>query len=86
VAGFYHALAAGRLLSPGMLAEAVTPQCAGPDRVSGEDNAWELGFSVSDNGYGIGELGGNYAGASTEGGYSIGFVTGSVGSYDRVAR
>ena len=27
VAGFYHALAAGSLLSPGMLAEAVTPQC-----------------------------------------------------------
>src|SRR5271169_6603285 len=30
VAGFYHALAAGGLLSPGMLAEAVRPQCAGP--------------------------------------------------------
>ena len=44
----------------------------------------ELGLSVSDNGYGMGELGGNYAGTSTEGGYSIGFVTGSVGSYDRV--
>jgi CubicO group peptidase (beta-lactamase class C family) len=40
VAGFYHALAAGHLLSPGMLAEAVTVQCAGPDRVFGEDNAW----------------------------------------------
>ena len=35
VAGFYHALATGSLLSPGMLAEAVTPQCAGPDRVFG---------------------------------------------------
>jgi hypothetical protein len=52
--------------------------------VSGEDNAWGLGFSVSDDGYGMGGLGGNYAGTSTEGGYSIGFVTGSVGSYDRV--
>lgn len=38
----------------------------------------------SDNGYGMGELGGNYAGTSTQGGYSIGFVTGSVESYDRV--
>ena len=47
VAGFCHALATGRLLSPGMLAEAVTPQCTGPDRVSGEDNAWELGFSAA---------------------------------------
>ena len=44
VAGFYHDLAAGRLLSPGMLAEAVTPQCARPDRVSGEDNVRGLGF------------------------------------------
>ena len=33
VADFYHALSAGSLLSRGMLAEAVTPQCAGPDRV-----------------------------------------------------
>jgi hypothetical protein len=30
------------------------------------------------------QLGGNYGGTSTEGGYSIGFVTGSVGSFDRV--
>ena len=42
VAGFYNALATGGLLSPGMLAEAVTPQCAGPDRVFGHDNAWGL--------------------------------------------
>ena len=62
VAGFYHALAAGGLLSPGMLAEAVTPQCAGPDRVFGHDNAWGLGFAVDDDGYGMGGLGGNYAG------------------------
>jgi len=44
-AGFRNALAVGRLLSPGMLAEAVTPQCGGPDRVSGEDN--EHGLSGS---------------------------------------
>ncbi len=84
VAGFYHALAAGQLLSTEMLAEAVTPQCAGPDRVFGHDNAWGLGFSVSGDGYGMGGLGGNYGGTSTEGGYTVGFVTGSVGSYDRV--
>ncbi len=84
VAGFYQALAAGRLLSPGLLAEAVTPQCSGPDRVFGADNAWGLGFGVSDDGYGMGGLGGNYAGTSTSGGYSIGFVTGSVGDSARV--
>lgn len=83
-AGFYHALATGRLLSPGMLAEAVTPHCTGPDRVFGGDNAWGLGFGISDDGYGMGGLGGSYAGTSTEGGYSVGFVTGSVGSHDRV--
>ena len=84
VAGFYHALATGSLLSPGMLAGAVTPQCAGPDRVFGDDNAWGLGFGISDDGYGMGGLGGNYGGASTAGGYTIGFATGSVGSHDRV--
>ena len=86
VAGFYHALAAGTLLSPEMLAEAVTPQCAGPDRVFGGDNAWGLGFGISADGYGMGGLGGSYAGASTTGGYTVGFVTGSVGSHDRVDR
>jgi hypothetical protein len=32
----------------------------------------------------MGGLGGNYGGASTDGGYTIGFVTGAVGSFDRV--
>src|SRR5215470_19181169 len=84
VADFYHALATGGLLSPGMLAEAVTPQCAGPDRVFGEDNAWGLGFGISPDGYGMGGLGGNYGGTSTAGGYAVGFVTGSAGTFDRV--
>ena len=85
VAGFYHDLAAGHLLSPGMLAEAVTPQCAGPDRVFGDDSSWGLGFGIDDgDGYGMGGLGGSYGGASTAGGYTIGFVTGSVGTYDRL--
>jgi CubicO group peptidase (beta-lactamase class C family) len=84
VAGFYHALIADRILSPAMLAEAVTPQCAGPDQVFGGDNAWGLGFGVDADGYGMGGLGGSYGGTSTAGGYSIGFVTGSAGSFDRV--
>jgi Beta-lactamase len=86
VAGFYHALATGQLLSPGMLAEAVTPQCTGPDRVFGDDNTWGLGLGISGDGYGMGGLGGNYGGTSTQGGYSIGFVTGSAGSYDRIGK
>ncbi len=85
VAGFYHALAAGRVLSPEMLAEAVTPQASrGPDRVFGHDNAWGLGFGIDDGGYGMGGLGGSYGGTSTAGGYSIGFVTGTAGGHDRV--
>jgi len=32
----------------------------------------------------MGGLGGSYGGASTAGGYTVGFVTGSVGSHDRV--
>jgi CubicO group peptidase (beta-lactamase class C family) len=82
VAGFYHALSTGSLLSPGMLTEAVTPQCAGPDQVFGHDNAWGLGFGIDDDGYGMGGLGGNHGGTSTVGGYTIGFVTGSVGNHD----
>jgi CubicO group peptidase (beta-lactamase class C family) len=84
VAGFYHALAAGSLLSPGMLAEAVTPQAVGPDQVFGFDAEWGLGFGISEDGYGMAGLGGSYGGMSTDGGYAIGFVTGSVGSHDRL--
>jgi hypothetical protein len=32
----------------------------------------------------MGGLGGNYGGFCTNGGYAVGFVTGSVGSFDRV--
>ena len=84
VAGFYQTLTAGRLLSPGMFAEAVTPQCAGPDRVFGGHAVWGLGFGISPDGYGTGGLGGSYGGASTEGGYTLGFVTGSAGTHDGV--
>ena len=83
VAGFYQALAAGRLLSVGMLAEAIAPQCGGPDQVFGEDNSWGLGFGIDEDGYGMGGLGGNYGGTSTAGGYSVAFVTGTVGTHAR---
>jgi CubicO group peptidase (beta-lactamase class C family) len=83
VAGLYRALSTGRLLSIGMLAEAITPQCSGPDQVLGEDNTWGLGFGIDKDGYGMGGLGGSYGGTSTVGGYTVGFITGSVGSHDR---
>jgi CubicO group peptidase (beta-lactamase class C family) len=84
VAGFYQALITHDLLSPGLLAEAVTPQCAGPDRVFGHDSAWGLGFGLDGGSFGMGGVGGNYGGACPAGGYCVGFVTGSVGSFDRV--
>jgi CubicO group peptidase (beta-lactamase class C family) len=84
VADFYYALTAGQVLGPGMLAEAVTPQATGPDQVFGHDNSWGLGFAIEDDGYGMGGLGGSYGGACTDGGYTIGFVTGSAGDHDRL--
>jgi len=67
-----------------MLAEAVSAQSTGPDLVFGEEKAWGLGFGVDDSGWGMGGLGGNYGGFCPDGGYSVGFVTGSVGSFERV--
>ena len=67
-----------------MLAEAVRVQCAGPDLVFGDEKAWGLGFGIDDSGWGMGGLGGNYGGFCAEGGYAVGFVTGTVGKFDRV--
>ncbi len=85
VAGLYTALAEGRLLSPGLLADATTAQCAGPDQVFGHDNAWGLGFGVYGDGeYGMGGLGGSFGGATPA--YTFAFVTGSMGDHDRAER
>ena len=74
---------AGRLLSPALLREATTAQCAGVDAIFGEHSAWGLGFAVDADGFGMGGSGGSYAGASTAGGYAFAFVTGTMGSHDR---
>jgi hypothetical protein len=85
LAQFYGALLAGRLLSPAMLSEATTVQSRGTDQVFGHENAWGLGFGVYDDaGFGMGGLGGSYAGATD--GYAIGFVTASMGDHDRAER
>ena len=60
-AGLYAALLAGRLVSPALLREATTAQCAGVDAVFGEHSAWGLGFSVDSDGFGMGGSGGSYA-------------------------
>jgi hypothetical protein len=83
IAGLYAALLRGDLLSPALLREATTAQCAGTDRVFGFDDAWGLGFGVDADGFGMGGLGGSVGWASTVGGYAYGFVTGSMGDHDR---
>jgi CubicO group peptidase (beta-lactamase class C family) len=83
VAGLYAALLDGRVLSPDLLREATTAQCAGTDAVFGHDNAWGLGFALDGDDYGMGGLGGSYGGAAPAGGYAFGFVTGTMGTDDR---
>ncbi|MEV7806913.1 serine hydrolase domain-containing protein [Microbispora sp. NPDC088329] len=78
-AGFYSALP--RLLSADLLAEATTGQCSGTDAVFGARTTWGLGFGVDGDDYGMGGLGGNYAGAAA--GYSFAFLTGHAGDFDR---
>jgi CubicO group peptidase (beta-lactamase class C family) len=82
VAGLYAALLDGRLLERSLLEQAIRPQASGIDRVFGEQAAWGLGFSVDEEGFGMGGLGGSFGGASRDG-YAIAFVTGSMGTHDR---
>jgi CubicO group peptidase (beta-lactamase class C family) len=85
VAGFYQALAAGQVLSPGLLAEAITPLGTGPDQVFGEEASWGLGFGIDGSDYGMGGAGGSYGGTNQDGGYSIGYLTGCAGSFEPLA-
>jgi CubicO group peptidase (beta-lactamase class C family) len=82
--GFYDSLLAGRIMSRDLVAEATRAQCSGPDLVMGSDISWGLGFAVYEDGFGMAGLGGNYAGVSVDGGYTLAFVTGSMGTRDRV--
>jgi CubicO group peptidase (beta-lactamase class C family) len=81
IAGLYAALLRGELLPPELLRAATTAQCAGPDAVMGGDISWGLGFAVDADGYGMGGLGGNYAGVSNLGQYAIAFVTGTQSTF-----
>jgi CubicO group peptidase (beta-lactamase class C family) len=84
VAGLYAALLGGQLLSPRLLAEATTAQATGIDLVmGGPERSWGLGFSVDDDGFGMGGTGGSVGWASVVGDYAFGFVTGSMGNHDR---
>jgi CubicO group peptidase (beta-lactamase class C family) len=82
--GFYDSLGAGRLVSRDLLAEATRSQGSGPDLVMGGEVSWGMGFGIDETGFGMGGLGGSYAGVSRDGGYALAFVTASMGSHDRV--
>ena len=86
VAGLYVALLNSELLSPTLLNEAITGQCSGTDAIMGQETTWGLGFAIDPDGFGMGGLGGSWAGVSTAGGYAFGFVTGSMGNHDRALR
>jgi CubicO group peptidase (beta-lactamase class C family) len=92
LARFYQALLDGKIVSGGLLSEAITAQSTGADLVFGGDSSWGLGFAVSSEGFGMGGLGGSYAGAApigshrADGHYVVAFVTGSMGTHDRVDR
>ncbi len=84
VAGLYAGLLEGRVLSPGLVDEATTPQASGVDRVrGGEPRSWGLGFGVDEDGYGMGGIGGSVGWACPEGRYAYGFVTGTMGTHER---
>jgi len=83
VAGLYAALLQGELLSPALFQEATSTVCSGPDLILGEDVEWGLGFGVDDDGFGMGGIGGSMGWASTQGNYTIGFLPGTIGTFDR---
>ena len=82
VADFYQALEDGRIISRALLAEAITVHASGPDRVFGDDASWGLGFGLDGSDYGMGGIGGNYGGTNQAAGYTIGYDTGTVGTFE----
>ena len=84
VAGFYVALAHGRLVSPALLDEMTRRRTPEPDLVmGGDDREWGLGVAVDPGGYGMGGTGGSFGWWSTEGSYAAAFLTGHIGTFER---
>ena len=83
VAGFYVALAHGRLLGPALSEELRRGRGEEPDLVFGGSRAWGLGVAVDSDGYGMGGTGGSLGWWSEAGQYAAAFLTGHVGTHDR---
>jgi CubicO group peptidase (beta-lactamase class C family) len=86
IAQMYVDLLAGRIVSRELVQEMTTPQSTGVDRVFGHEGSWGLGVAVDEDGFGMGGSGGHYGGWSAVGGYALGFVTGTMGTHERVQR
>jgi CubicO group peptidase (beta-lactamase class C family) len=83
VAGFYVALAHGRLVGPDLLAELTRGRGIEPELVVGGERQWGLGVAVEPDGYGMGGVGGSFGWWSETGRYAAAFLTGHIGDHDR---
>ena len=86
VAGFYVALAHGKLVGPAVLEELTRGRGVEPELVMGGEREWGLGVALDPDGYGMGGLGGSFGWWSQEGQYAAAFLTGHIGTHDRGER
>ncbi|HEX5995947.1 MAG TPA: serine hydrolase domain-containing protein [Jiangellales bacterium] len=83
VAGFYVALAHGRLVGPALVEELTRGRGVEPELVIGGDREWGLGVALDPDGYGMGGVGGSFGWWSAAGQYAAAFLTGHIGDHDR---
>jgi CubicO group peptidase (beta-lactamase class C family) len=83
VAGFYEALAHGRLVGAAVTEELTRGRGVGPDLVIGDEREWGLGVVLDPDGYGMGGVGGSFGWWSEAGQYAVAFLTGHIGDHDR---
>jgi CubicO group peptidase (beta-lactamase class C family) len=86
VAGFYEALAHGRLVGAAVNQELTRGRGVGPDLVIGDERDWGLGVVLDPDGYGMGGVGGSFGWWSEAGQYAAAFLTGHIGDHDRGER
>jgi len=86
VAGFYEALAHGRLVGAAVTQELTRGRGVGPDLVIGAEREWGLGVVLDPDGYGMGGVGGSFGWWSEAGQYAAAFLTGHIGDHDRGER
>ena len=88
VARFYAALVDGGagVLDAGVVREALTPQAIGTDVVLGREVAWGLGPQIDGAEVGLGGIGGHVGYGNRDARFGFGFVTRTLGGFDRADR